>query len=311
MLRYYAEDRSGKRFELKEIYSAVIDCDVSVPADSLKIFMAYNRRAAESACEIVAEDDGRVVFRGKTDSIVSEKSAVAQTMKINARSLAALLLDNEAEPLDYNTPSVQLIFRRHLTPFGITLADGGRSAMNGRLRIAKGMSHWQVVESFCRSKYGKYPKITADGKAFLQGLPKNGVTLFGDGGIAYFSIKEKRNPHALITEVRFKSSKNGRYNSVVTNTNPECASLIRQRYVDVTAENRTMDTVFKMVENSNRKSYYLQLGCFGCRLGLLGRGAAVADSAGDTLDGLIVRGVKFSEDKNGAVSVITLEKEWS
>ena len=65
------------------------------------------------ATHIIAEENGEVVFLGEIDSIVSERSATAQTMKISARSLAALLLDNEAEPLDYNSPSPQLIFRRH------------------------------------------------------------------------------------------------------------------------------------------------------------------------------------------------------
>ena len=311
MLRYYVLDFGNTRTELTEIYSAVIDCDVSVPADSLKICMAYNRSAANTARRIIAEENGEVVFLGEIDSIVSERSASAQTMKISARSLAALLLDNEAEPLDYNSPSPQLIFRRHLMPFGITLADGGGHSMGGRLRINKGMSHWQVIESFCRSKYGSRPKITADGRAFFKGLPKNGVTVFGEKGTDYYSLKEKRNRHALITDVRVRSAKNGRYDSVVANSNPQCTSLIRRRYVDAAAENRTMDTAFKMIENSNRKSYSLQLSCFGCHLRLLGGGAAVEDSGLGALEGLTVKGVKFSEDKNGAVSVITLEKEWS
>lgn len=95
------------------------------------------------------------------------------------------------------------------------------------------------------------------------------------------------------------------------NSNPDCASVIKQRYVDISADNRSSETAYKMIEYGNRKSYVLQLQCFGCHIGLLGKRAKVYDSALGTLGGLCVRGVKFSEDKNGAVSLITLEKEWS
>jgi len=313
VLRYYAVYKDGSRHELKGIFSAVTDCDISVPADSLRIIAEYSRETAVNAYRISAEYNGQTVFRGIIDSVISERKGGAETMKICARSMAALLLDNEAEPLDYNNPSVELMYRRHLQPFDISLADGGKNALNGRLRINKGMSHWQVVEWFCMLEYGCMPKITASGTAYFQGLPKDETVSFGDGDgkTGYFSLTERRNPYTLVSEVRVKTAKNRGYRSVVLNSNPDCASVIKQRYVDISADNRSSETAYKMIEYGNRKSYVLQLQCFGCHIGLLGKRAKVYDSALGTLGGLCVRGVKFSEDKNGAVSLITLEKEWS
>lgn len=310
MLSYYAVLKDKTEVKIDRVFSAVLDCDLSVPADSLKVASDCSRFVAENIVEIKARENGNTVFSGIVDSVVSTQSKASRSVVISARSAAALLLDNEAEPLSYNRPSPEFISRKHLLPFGITLADGGKEVFGGSFRVYKGMSHWQVVESFCRTLYGTVPVITADSRAYLKSFPNNGSVVFGSGETEYFSLTEKRNPGVLLSDIRVKSTPDGRYYSVVSNLNPEASFLTRRRFVDVSAANRSMETVIKMLKNCNRKSYSAELKCIGCRVSLLGKSASVKNG-NETIDGLTVRGTRFTEDKNGAVTTITLEKEWS
>ncbi len=311
MLRFYTSDAQGNKTELKSIFSAVIDCDVLVPADSLKLEMKYSKSVFEEAARIIAEDGGKIVFSGGIDSITSEKRGGAEVISIRARSAAALLLDNEAEPMDINAPSEEFVFRRILFPFNITPADSEGKALDGRLKIHKGMSVWQALEGFCRQLYGSSPKITADGKAYFKGLPGGEAVSFGDEGVKFFSIAEKRSPYRLISRVKLKSFPDGGYISVIANTNPEAAAVSRERFVDVSTGSRSLATAMKMIENSNRNSYSAVLKCPGCLLKLLGRRAEIVSGKAYARGGLLVRGVRYHESGKGAFSTVTLEREWT
>ena len=64
------------------------------------------------------------MFSGADRHIVAVKRGMQGViLKITARSLAAALLDNEAEPVTYLNPPGVLIEKSHLPPFGITLAE--------------------------------------------------------------------------------------------------------------------------------------------------------------------------------------------
>lgn len=309
MLSYYAVLSDQTERQLKEVTAAVIDCDVDIPADSARLMLPCDGQLSRSARGLIIRDGDNMVFRGDIDSIVSEEVGGKASMKLSARSLAARLLDNEAEPLDYRKPSAEFILRRHAEPFGISAGEQDRSALGDRLRIVKGMSHWQVIEWFCHMKYHSSPCVTPDGVLYLKGLPKGGTAVFGNGAIPYTGLKESRNRHRLISEIRLKTDKNSGYRSKIANGNPECAGTVRRRYVDVSADNRSMDTVRRMLDVSNRGSYVLSVTCPGCRTELLGYGAEVASGTLGRLEKLRITGVKYTSDSSGERSVISFEKE--
>lgn len=77
-------------------------------------------------------------------------------LEIAARSMAALLLDNEAIPQTYAYPSLPLLFERHGKPYGFTEWEGEPSGFSVPFTITKGMSEWEVLSLFC-SRYLKVP----------------------------------------------------------------------------------------------------------------------------------------------------------
>lgn len=311
MLRYTAIYENGAEHELENVMTAVFDCDMDVPADKLEITVPFDETIRAEALSIRAYKGDRLLFRGELDTVMTIKRDSGAVLKLSARSPAAALLDNEAEPVTYSNPTAALIERRHLAPFGISLADGDSLPLYERLRIEKGMSHWQVVRSFCRSRYGSEPRITGDGKAFFNSMPKGGKIVFSDakGDVVYYNLSESKRRYRLISEIKLKFKYANTYSSSLKNTNPESAGISRVRYLNAAADHTTLVTADKMLSNSNRDSYDLSLWCRGCHIDTLGCAAALDDSVLGKLEGLVARGVKYTVDRAGERSIITLKKE--
>lgn len=311
MLTFKLLGRDKREITLENVLTAALDCDLKVPADSLTISCPYDGAIRDNADYLQAYDDGRLVFKGQIDSAVTVKRSQGVILKLSARSPAGMLLDNEAEPVTYFNPTASLISNRHLRPFGIEVAENDYVPYYGMLKIDKGMSHWRVLQRFCRCRYNSEPRISGDGRAYLKGNPATGSVVFSDTGenIKYISLKENRRRHSLISEIRLKFQQANTYSSVIENPNPESESVTRVRYVNVAADKTTLATADKMFDNSNRDSYALELRCNGCLTGVLGNDAVVRDSALGEITGLVVRRVCYSSDSRGEGSVIILEKE--
>lgn len=311
MLTFKLIGMDKREIPLEKVITISFDCDLKVPADSLTITCPYDNAVRKNADCLRAYDEDRLVFTGQIDSIVTVKRERGVILKLSARSPAGKLLDNEAEPVTYFNPTASLIEKRHLRPFGIELSEKDYVPYYDMLKIDKGMSHWRVLQRFCRYRYNSEPRISGDGKAYLKGNPAKGTVTFSDTceGIRYSSLKENMRRHSLLSEIRLKFQQANTYSSVIKNTNPEAKSVARVRYVNAAADRTTLKTADKMFENSNRDSYALELRCKGCLIGILGNTASVYDSSLGTVNGLVVRKVSYSADSRGESSVILLEKE--
>ncbi len=69
-------------------------------------------------------EEGEVVFFGPVDELQRRFSSEGCMLEIVARSMAALLLENEAIPQTYAYPSLPLLFERHGKPYGFTEWEG-------------------------------------------------------------------------------------------------------------------------------------------------------------------------------------------
>lgn len=311
MLRIIVTDQNGKELPPVQVLTIDLDCDERVPADSLTVCCPYDGALRRYADGIKAFDGDKPVFCGQLDNIATEKTAAGLLLRLNARSPAAGLLDNEAEPVTYRDPDAALMERRHLRPFGIVPVTTDTTPYFDTLRIDKGMSHWQVLRGFCRSRYGCEPRVTGDGRAFLNGERPEGTAVFSDqgGGIVYYALKESQKRYRLLSEIRLKFQQSNAYGSVLRNENPAAGGITRVRYVNAAADKITLATAQQMIENSNRDSYVLRLRCLGCQLQALGRRAVVEDSVLGRIDGLVAEQVRYTADSRGERSEIVLIKE--
>ena len=311
MLKFFVIQKDKQRYFLDSVLTAVLDCDIDVPADSLTVTCPYDRRIADKADKLEVSLDGEVIFTGQLDSIITVKESGGVLLRLSARGPAAALVDNEAEPVTYSAPNARLIANRHLAPFGIEAVDSDSKPYYEKIKIDKGMSHWQVLQSFCRNHYGTLPRISGDGKAYLKGADSKKTAMFSDKGegVAYYSLNENRRRYRLLSEIRLKMEQVNAYTAQIKNQNPDCKGIARVRYVNAAADKTTVATAQKMLQNSNAYSYELVLKCAGCHTPLLGRRAEVKDSVLGEIKNLLVQKVRYTADKKGEQSKITLKKE--
>lgn len=314
MLKFSVVKSDGTETALENPLTVTLDCDLDIPADSAAITCPFDREIYESAQGVRIYDDEKLLLKGDVDELSVIKESAGVIIKLTARSPAAALLDCEADPLVYYNPGLALIAEKHLLPFGIIPAETDPVPYYNIFKIDKGMTHWQVLQRFSRSRYGKEPRITGDGTAYLQGfLPQGSVTfsdfLPADKAIPYYSLKESDRRHRLISDVKVKFNPANGYRSVIRNPDPRAKNLRRTRYVNASQNYSTLSTAYRILSNSNRDSYALTVECAGCHAGLTGFRADLRDSVLGNPGGLIVTKVKYTADSRGGRSAITLKKE--
>ena len=96
---------------------------------------------------------------------------------------------------------------------------------------------------------------------------------------------------------------------VINNTNLQSRDINRVRYVNAAADNSTVETADKMIEQSNLDSYRLTLECVGCYPNLLGCRAVVDDETLGKADGLRIIKTLCKIDGSGARTTVVLRKE--
>ena len=310
MLNFEIVNTNGTVKRIERILTASLDCETDIPADSLVITCPFDSDISQNADRIMAFDEDKLVFKGQIDEIINIKKTDEVITKLIARSPAAALLDNEAEPITYLSPAPVLIFDRHLKPFGITQYFADNIPFFGRLKIDKGMSHWQVFRNFCKNRYGCEPRISGDGKAYFNGFGRDKIIKFGGAdNIRYYSLKENKIRCKIISQVKLKLTEFGTYSSVLNNTKSQSKGINRVRYVNAAADNSTVETADKMIEQSNHDSYRLTLECIGCYPNLLGCRAVVNDETLGKVDGLRIIKTFCKIDGGGSRTTVVLRKE--
>ena len=311
MLSFFVTYKDKTVKEIKQVLTSVIDSETDVPADSLTVTFPYNSEISKNADYISAYLDKELVFKGQIDEIITVKKSDGVINKLTARSIASFLLDNEAEPLTYINPSAGFIFERHLKPLGITEYEADDIPFYGTLKIDKGMTHWQTFYNFCKNRYGKVPRISGNGKAYFKGADNSREVTFGEenNDISYYSLKENNKRFKLISEVKLKLNEFGTYSGVITNTNDECDSINRVRYVNLISDNSTIETADKIISQSNADSYTVELECLGCHIGIIGCKARIYDTVLGELKNLKITRIRYTLDNSGEKTTVTMGKE--
>ena len=303
MLKYILTFTDKSEVPLDCVLSARLDCELDVPADSLSVTVAYEDKLRKNADFISAYSDGSRVFAGQIDEIIELCGSGKRLLRFIARSLAAQLLDNEAEPLVDSNPSSSMMLERHLRPFGVTSCDEERHPLYDSLRIDKGMSHWQVLESYCAKRYGATPRI-ADTRAVFKGFRAQGAGGLGTDGVRILEMTDSLRRYKLISETRVRLKNTGGYDSRVVNDNPDAAALTRVRYVNAVADNISLDTARRIIEKGNRESRLVKIKCAGDLTDILGKSAVI-----DGEKGFLAVGLSYSLSDKGEFTAVSLRKE--
>lgn len=226
----------GKAFDLGEPLTAKLQKSLDTPADSLTaefltdVFLPELREVALFAGKTL-------LYRGVVDEQSTELDAGGLRLEVVSRSPAALLLDNEAVPVSYVNPTLLDLFHRHAKPYGFAGILRNLIA-SFPFTVSKGISEWEVLDSFCRMSGGDGLRVTAD--LYLQpGLPTLGETvLFSNHlteGSPYQSLCLTHRRYGVVSRVSCKLETTGGYSYHRGNTDAVERGIVRRRLLNLSS----------------------------------------------------------------------------
>lgn len=237
---------------------------VEAPADALSAVFPFQGDVGNLTALRVLEEDGTVCFEGIVDEQTLAFDTGAQ-MKLEARSRAALLLDNEAAAETMMNPTLALIFARYFAPHGFDgfLGDGG--AFPGELTVAKGMSEWQAAALFCRKFLGVAPRVE-NGLLNASGSGPEGTLRFG-GEIRFSALTVQYDYCRMLSELVAVGA-DGK-SAVLRCGEAQALGVARRRYLTKGANGELL------MRNARKKSLAVTVECPGAVKGLPGMRAQV------------------------------------
>ncbi len=270
MLTYIIRDIEGAETIFREPLKVSYVSGEDAPADQLSIVFGVKGNVPKlSAIEM--KNGNERLFYGMVDSQCEEYSENGIFLTIQARSLTCLLLDNEALPQMYCSPSMPLLMKRHFEPLGFKEYRGTDKAFNGELAISKGMSEWTVLRNFCRYFLDTVPYIDKYGVIDITGEREQDTMYLS--GERIMSCRHYLKNSALVSDINVRARSSGGYEIPFVNDMAKKYGIIRKRYVDsMTGSGRTVQSVKRMMRKYAAE--YEQLivecaGCFICSIGTL------------------------------------------
>ncbi|WP_283610147.1 hypothetical protein [Faecalispora anaeroviscerum] len=250
-------------------------------------------------------DGERIVFFGPVDVQQERISPKGAFLRVEGRSLAALLLDNEAVPQTYYSPPFSTVFSRHAAPYGFSRCRvPGSTEKIGEFTVTKGMSEWQVLESFCRRAWSASP-VFQDGNELTVGASELGETLlFGNQGLRYLSLTKTQKAYKRISEILVRSAKDGRYTVSVTEEQALREGICRRRCLSSSSG----ISAKQALASARQKSLEYTLVLPGWPDVRPGRNAELNDRTFGRGAGLRVWSVDYDLDTGGMLCTVTLRR---
>lgn len=308
MLRFVFTDIDNNSVNFSGALSVSINKEEGVPADDMVAVFPYS--SVKELKSITVYDGDDIVFTGVVDEqIVSVKANLA-TLKICARSMAALLLDNESVPVSYNYPSKNVVVRNHAELFGIKASDKSPATYFGTQTVAKGSTNWQALNTFSKNVYGRGVRINECGKLLFS--PENqGDCVFSDSndGIVFESIDIKTKRCEEISRVRIKVTNSSGYHSVVENRDAINRGIVRERYLNAVLTDTPAVCAENMIRKSKENACVVTLSCVGRYLNILGMNAKINSKALGEIYGLYVSSVLYRLSDKGELTTVILKRK--
>lgn len=257
-------------------------------------------------------DGDELIFEGPVDEQYTALGKNGAFLFIGARSRAAFLLDNEAAPGSYFMPSLADIVRTHCAPYGITEFSGDGKCP-GEFTVGKGMTEWDVLERFCRSVAGVFPRITDDGEIDALGEFSGEAAVISNclaGGLRFSSAKVIRRGYGVVSEVKYKLDSGDDYGYVLKNA-AQAKGICARRLVNLGGEQEWMREylIQRRINDSMRDYFRITAVLPGTCLMKIGVPALFSDSVAGEYKNMAVSGIVCRCDGMGVQTTVTLHPE--
>lgn len=166
----------------------------------------------ERVVRFAAYQGTALCLAGVIDEYSIALDAQGSLLTFSGRGLAALLLDNEAEAVNYQRTTAEELLQRHARPYGLCCEPC--SAAAGAYIVRGGTSEWKVLEDFA-ALCGLHLWLSREGRLSLRG-DHAGRTIRLNGRPISLRWRDRR--YGVLSEVTVINSKNGVRRSVRNET---------------------------------------------------------------------------------------------
>ncbi len=304
-MRYEGITCTGQCIALGKPFRATLTMDENQPADAFTGVFADQENLPDLLHLRIYRADGALLFGGIVDEQCRQVSGSGRFLKLEARSMAAVLLDNEVKPQTYVNPSLKQLFADHGAPYGLPSFKGDEDTYNWTYVVRKGSSAWQVFWDFCLYCHGIAPKVTPEGVLDVTGTKVQGVLRFSNtDGIAYTALTHNRSPEKRLSQLWLQQELGDGYTSNLMDLSAVQSGIQRTRYV--TAANWQGRRTLK---ESRRRSDELVLVCPGGLCGEVGMQAEVEDPVLGSFRNYSAAKIVYELDSDGEQCTVTLRTD--
>lgn len=212
----------------------------NTPADTLYVtYFAPEPLFAREPWGMRVQINGRDVFCGIVDEHTAEEAGGVRRECFSGRSMAALLLDNEAMPGVLQMPSLRLLQKSYLEPLGLRAEGANFLPKKGQLTVERGMNCWEVLCDFAQNFLRCVPYCKPDGTVCFSAYEGKELRL---KDVRRRTVTHR--PKREISRVVVQNTRTGAYSAVYADRN---APVQRVRYLAAQAETGP-EAVFEKAE---------------------------------------------------------------
>ena len=179
MIYCWVELGNGGELALPTAVSWNFCYGTDTPCDSFFLRCLWERgqeKLLSAACRFYAQWEGERVFTGVVDDFAVICGKDGLYLEVSGRGMAALLLDNEAMPAEYQRCTRADIVAGHVTPYGVEAVGGAQLPAVAGFTVASGESEWSVVRRYACYYGGIVPRFDRLGRLVLD-APDDGQEL--------------------------------------------------------------------------------------------------------------------------------------
>ncbi|NCC67984.1 MAG: hypothetical protein EOM14_07280 [Clostridia bacterium] len=215
MVQTFLTGCDGKFYEMPVLLEWDFSYGDCLPCDAFEAVYVYdvNMQAVLSkAVRFKAVYDSKTVFFGVVDEyeIICDDSGC--TVTVSGRSMAALLLDNEAEAAEYWSASLQTILNTYVYGCGITDVRTNVTVPNQALVVDSGSSCWKTLENFLWFGAKVRPRFSREGTLIIGAEKSDRLCIDSSTAVSAHRYRYRR--YGVISEVLVKNKSAGTVSTV-------------------------------------------------------------------------------------------------
>ena len=236
MMKCWVRLGNGGELELPTALAWKFCYGTDTPCDSFFLRCLWERgqeKALGAACRFFAQWEGERVFTGVVDEYAVLCGKEGLLLELSGRGMAALLLDNEAMPAEYQRATRADIIANHVAPYGVQTVGGtglpamsaedqrctradlvadhvapyGIEAVGGAglppvagFSVESGESEWSVVRRFACYYGGVVPRFDRLGRLVLDPPGGGQEVCIGDADpVTGWEYREER--HGVLSQI--------------------------------------------------------------------------------------------------------------